>query len=379
MLNRLTANFSCLIQEPARLRLQSSQSFFAMLEGAISAMTRSTIRTNLRISLPNPLLDTFLQFEYVLDSQASFMPVLPVEPAIRQTEEPRGENGVGLWLEVTAGLTSLILDVLNPLDRALTQLMAFQSVRGNAGSDQPFVLIDRILGINLPIPPQSELRILSDHRFTEHLTQSDHGFVEHLTRSDHGFVERLTRSEQSFSQSITVIVDRLVQSISQFARIEIETLRLPLVLPSNLRTTMERFTAIPSNRFIAAQPILQSNWGDIAVNSTISSPIVLHLQEAQYPEFNPPEPSITSFVVTEVSQSPATNLIPPPRAEPLSGQTLTPITFNGGIHVQITAQNIDREHADETARLIAGQVLQEITRLTEQDRFLRGFPPFPLR
>jgi hypothetical protein len=50
------------------------------------------------------------------------------------------------------------------------------------------------------------------------------------------------------------------------------------------------------------------------------------------------------------------------------------INVNGGVNVQITAQTIDRENAEETARLIAENVVNEIQRLTERDRFCRGLP-----
>lgn len=53
---------------------------------------------------------------------------------------------------------------------------------------------------------------------------------------------------------------------------------------------------------------------------------------------------------------------------------ISPITFNGGITVNISAQKIDRENVDETARLIAENVLKEIQRQTERDLFRRGLP-----
>ena len=52
----------------------------------------------------------------------------------------------------------------------------------------------------------------------------------------------------------------------------------------------------------------------------------------------------------------------------MSGQ----VTINGGINVQITAETVDVEHAEETARVIAEDVLEAIERLVERDRFRRG-------
>lgn len=49
-----------------------------------------------------------------------------------------------------------------------------------------------------------------------------------------------------------------------------------------------------------------------------------------------------------------------------------PITIQGGIHVQITAQTIDQAHAQETARMIADQVLREVNRISDRNRFRQG-------
>jgi hypothetical protein len=92
-------------------------------------------------------------------------------------------------------------------------------------------------------------------------------------------------------------------------------------------------------------------------------------------EFSSPNSSLT-----QLPQKSAESLPPPPRPQAPSEASASPspIAFNGGIHVQITAQTVDMTHADETARVIANQVLQEINRITEQSRFRRGLPPAPL-
>jgi hypothetical protein len=84
------------------------------------------------------------------------------------------------------------------------------------------------------------------------------------------------------------------------------------------------------------------------------------------PAAPPPAPSV----------APAERIIrlpePPPAATEVevSGQ----FTFNGGISVQITAETIDLEHAEEVARAIAEAVLEEIERLLDRDRFRAGLP-----
>jgi riboflavin transporter FmnP len=54
--------------------------------------------------------------------------------------------------------------------------------------------------------------------------------------------------------------------------------------------------------------------------------------------------------------------------------SLAPFTVNGGITVQISAEQIDTATAEQTARSIAEHVLDEIGRLTDNDRFRRGLP-----
>jgi hypothetical protein len=68
----------------------------------------------------------------------------------------------------------------------------------------------------------------------------------------------------------------------------------------------------------------------------------------------------------------------PPPVRPRERARAGEVTLNGGIHVQITAETIDREHADETARMIADQVLAEIRRLNELARFRQGLSTAPL-
>lgn len=55
----------------------------------------------------------------------------------------------------------------------------------------------------------------------------------------------------------------------------------------------------------------------------------------------------------------------------------SPINVQGGIHVHITAERIDRAHATETSRQIANQVLKELDRIAQQNRFRRGLPASP--
>jgi hypothetical protein len=97
------------------------------------------------------------------------------------------------------------------------------------------------------------------------------------------------------------------------------------------------------------------------------------------PELRLPEAPTPQPVLEQILQRSGQ---PPVRPEgaattPAPGAT-TPaaagVTLNGGVHVQINAQTIDRDNAEATARMLAAQLLEELTRLTELERFRRGLP-----
>lgn len=94
-----------------------------------------------------------------------------------------------------------------------------------------------------------------------------------------------------------------------------------------------------------------------------AAPVLAHPANQQQ------QPAFSSSPRPE-TQTPAIHS--PPIVEPSPSTTMN---FQGGIHVQITAQKIDRDHAQETARVIAGHVLKEINRITDRERFRRGLPP----
>jgi hypothetical protein len=63
----------------------------------------------------------------------------------------------------------------------------------------------------------------------------------------------------------------------------------------------------------------------------------------------------------------------PSREVPAAGE----VTITGGVNVQVSAETIDLENAEETARVMASHVLEELNRLVERDRFRRGLPTAP--
>jgi hypothetical protein len=92
------------------------------------------------------------------------------------------------------------------------------------------------------------------------------------------------------------------------------------------------------------------------------------------PEVPLPQPALEQIL--QRTEPPA---VRPEGALPMPAPGPTPsaaagITLHGGVHVQINAQTIDRDNAEATARMLADQLLKELTRLTELERFRRGLP-----
>ena len=94
--------------------------------------------------------------------------------------------------------------------------------------------------------------------------------------------------------------------------------------------------------------------------------------ELQLPKVPTPEPALER-ILERAERPPArpegAALMPAPAPAATAG-----ITLNGGVQVQIYAQTIDRDNAEATARMLADQLLEELNRLTELERFRRGLP-----
>ncbi|MGH8066025.1 MAG: hypothetical protein ACRERE_12505 [Candidatus Entotheonellia bacterium] len=94
--------------------------------------------------------------------------------------------------------------------------------------------------------------------------------------------------------------------------------------------------------------------------------------ELQLPEVPTPEPALERILErTERPPGRPEGAVPTPAPTPAA---TAGITLNGGIQVQVYAQTIDRDNAEATARMLADQLLEELTRLTELERFRRGLP-----
>jgi hypothetical protein len=96
------------------------------------------------------------------------------------------------------------------------------------------------------------------------------------------------------------------------------------------------------------------------------------MPELNLPEFPEVRPQLEQILrgETRPAEPPTptpTRAVAPPERPPT-------VTLNGGVNVTIAAQSIDREHADQTGREIAGSLLEELRRLSERERFRLGLP-----
>jgi hypothetical protein len=91
------------------------------------------------------------------------------------------------------------------------------------------------------------------------------------------------------------------------------------------------------------------------------------LELPEFPEVRPQLEGILRAATTPAEPTPPATRAPVPEPGPT-------VTLNGGVNVSIAAQAIDREHADQTGREIAGSLMDELRRLTERERFRLGLP-----
>lgn len=172
-------------------------------------------------------------------------------------------------------------------------------------------------------------------------------------------------------------------------------------LQSVTRISVSGANAIPPNHFspsVFSQQVLAPTRPETqalfppAAIAPASQPVVTPFLGSQSPtpsyvqdRFNPAvgrTSHTSSTVVQEILQlrtltiGPQTTPTPPKASVP---EPIAPITIQGGIHVQVTAPTLDPAHAEATARTLADQMLKELNRITERDRFRRGLPTYPLR
>jgi hypothetical protein len=67
-------------------------------------------------------------------------------------------------------------------------------------------------------------------------------------------------------------------------------------------------------------------------------------------------------------------LVAPPAAPaPAPAAAGPPVTVNG-LSVEVRAETVSMDNAEQTARVLASHLVDELARLTQADRFGRGLP-----
>jgi hypothetical protein len=87
-----------------------------------------------------------------------------------------------------------------------------------------------------------------------------------------------------------------------------------------------------------------------------------HAPELHLPDMPAPSPQLERLLETPPGTAPPTQPVPPAT------------TVNGGISVAIRSETVSMENAEETARVIAQHVMDELVRLNQAERFGRGLP-----
>ncbi|HEX2571523.1 MAG TPA: hypothetical protein VH877_18325, partial [Polyangia bacterium] len=93
----------------------------------------------------------------------------------------------------------------------------------------------------------------------------------------------------------------------------------------------------------------------------------------------PPKPTFEGPVFKAPRDSVLPDLLERTKAKPGDGKPtaegpVAPVNFNGGITVNLNVARLDGDNMQATARAIAENVLQEVQRLAEVERFRRGLP-----
>lgn len=348
MLNRLSANFSSLIQESVDWLPRPADVGWRILAETIDESVGSIPTISLTIPLTATSIDPLIQFELALIREHPFIAMPVVDPIDNRQETASLQTLGGMWLSLATSFDRLFLALGTPLSHTSIDLIDSRSAGENLDRSQPVIFLDRIAEISQPIALFSDSQTNTIQTNTDRLTEIpiwNHSISSQMISI---FSERLFHQTRSVLESV---FSTGWQS------------PLPIV--------------IPSDREMLSPPTFEAAIETSAIRMT-NSPLSFTLPKIQQIDKEFSLPTLSVSVLNEISTKPTIDLIPPPpKISATTESTVASTTFNGGIHVTITAQTIDPSTANETARSIAGQVLREIDRLTEQDRFRRGLSSSP--
>jgi hypothetical protein len=350
MLNRLSANFSSLIQESVDWLPRPADVGWRILAETIDESAGFVPTVALAIPLTATSIDPLIQFELALIREHPFVAMPVVDPIDDLQETDSLKTLGGMWRSLATSFDRLFLALGTPLSPTSIHLIDSRLAGENLDRSQPIIFLDRIAEISQPIA------LFSDSQTNTIQTNTDRQLTE-IPIWNHSIS----------SQTISIFSERLSHQTMSVLESAFSA--------SGWQSPLQ--IVIDSDREMLSPPTFEAAIETSAIQMT-NSPLSFTLPNIQQTDKEFPLPTLSVSVLNEISTKPTIDLIPPqPKISATTESTVASTIFNGGIHVTIAAQTIDPSTADETARSIAGQVLREINRLTEQDRFRRGLSSSP--
>ncbi len=488
--NRLTTNFSGLLQQHTNCGRERDFPFLAALEQGsdrLLAVTSAPSNALVGYSSCSELLAPFMQFVRAVAQPSPFIP-LPTVEAAKAEDSFQPQRWLGFWMEkLDQSITRLLEGWTGDQISLLTELYKDHRGMGNQGNHSS-PLVSRLgwLAVHLPLPSLSTrskseqwLSSISQETFlsertanrSENLWSNRHlqklDFDQAVTRISSSFLDipnqareiTLTEvvrlvgiglsnslghpqspvllelpslaltllawkashskskqwlsfiyretflSERTASRSENLWSNRHLQKLdfdqavtkisSSFLDTPNQAREMTLTsenLWSSWQTTQNLSDATPAGLLVSSLvTVLGQNQQrsqpipEILLNLTeyrgLNSSLSLGIANAPTPTPELPEGKTFGATLAQIQQLSAFQPLPSPERQAVADvpSEPAPINFNGGIHVQVSAQTIDPDHAEEIARLLADRIRKEIDLLTEQDRFRRGLPTSPYR
>lgn len=388
-LTRFTTNFAGLLsaQPPPALRYQPTlASALGQTAGRLGAPPHDNFLT-----FPNRFVAPFLQFADALN-RPSFPIQLPIGRVF--PVDTRDSTGwLSQWHTLTTALVNRVTDNFRDIHNSLSvilhrlsqprleeslqltilgdgrRLVSVPMIRDSLARSQP-----QALPPSLPLP---QAGLFSQHVTTEELIRHQsviRSWVQPLAAVSAKLAQPTTTAQPHFwmptlearSPAASLCNDLTAQPTA--ARQSLLAASIPAINSSS--------RPIPTVLF---NPGAESTSTLNAIGTTVAAkslPVSFTARPFQPSAETAASPNTIETALTQTPPSPVISTQPlaiPPSPQPVKQpDAISTTNFNGGIHVQISAQTVDQAHAQETARAIAEKVMQEVNRISERNRFRRG-------
>ena len=246
--------------------------------------------------------------------------------------------------------------------------------------------LSRLVGFILETVVRPALRVLIDEAVRTALTSVGRFFRDvFLTIAEilreviaHG-IALLERAFANLINSLISAINTIITAINTIigsipglgSRIPRIPTISPIAVPPAPNPLGPRLARIIESRFPSSPETPASSAGPVGPTTepTLTLP-GFRSPALDIPEYNAPSQSALEDILRP--RSATTTVTEAATATTAEVSQPSGIVVNDGVHVQINANRVDRDNADETARLIADRVLEEIQRHVELGRFRRG-------